>query len=65
MSETCQFCRFWEPDFRERVEWRDGDCRRRAPILDVKVCGSSDTRFPHTNAKGFCGEFERVKEGEI
>lgn len=59
MKPRCGDCRFWHDHEDEYISGQ-GSCRRHAPVMLSK--GSSG--WPYMPVTGWCGEFERGKNGE-
>jgi hypothetical protein len=54
-EERCENCEYW----------RDGDCRRKAPVVwIVEVCGKVVSVFPEVDAHMWCAEFLPRRFGE-
>lgn len=58
MTDTCETCRFWQPDFKHRRAFQ-GECHIRAP----QVVADADreepqTAWPRTVHIDWCGEHE-------
>jgi hypothetical protein len=53
-KDTCESCRFFEPDRQSPSQFAYGHCRRHAPNRTER-----GTDFPATRPELWCGDFER------
>ncbi len=61
----CLDCAYWRPhrDWDDPlIETANGDCRRHAPLGEVKMHGYITTYFPLMPANGWCGDFTQRTE---
>lgn len=59
MSDHCYQCRFWKDGGRDgdRVPCRDGQCRRRAPVV-MDSSQNFGPCWPNTSGADWCGDFQ-------
>ena len=56
---ACENCAFWEKvgDLGYTGVSYHGECRIKPPVIITTPNGYGETRWPYTDAKGWCGDF--------
>ncbi len=56
MGDTCETCRFWDPNNASKAI--NGECHIRAPQVVTDADGGAYSMWPYTLHIGWCGEHE-------
>ncbi len=58
MTNTCETCRFWQPDITYKPKSFQGECHIRSPKVVADADGKPQTAWPRTLHIDWCGEHE-------